>query len=128
MSVNGSEEIPQELFAGGGEMGALIRSHDWSLSPLGAVEEWSQSLKTAIGLVLGSPYPMLFWWGHQMINLYNDAYIPILGKRHPQALGDSAKHTTWPAIIAGNRTVGVGEVRLLWIPVALYDQQGFFIP
>jgi hypothetical protein len=38
MSVNGSEEIPQEVFAGGGEMGALIRSHDWSLSALGAVE------------------------------------------------------------------------------------------
>ena len=69
MSVNGSEEIPQELFAGGGEMGALIRSHDWSLSALGAVEKWSQSLKTAIGLVLGSPYPMFIWWGHQMINL-----------------------------------------------------------
>jgi len=90
MSVNGSEEIPQELFAGGGEMGALIRSHDWSLSALGAVEEWSQSLKTAIGLVLGSPYPMFIWWGDQMINLYNDAYIPILGQRHPEALGESA--------------------------------------
>jgi PAS domain S-box-containing protein len=90
MSVNGSEEIPQELFAGGGEMAALIRSHDWSHSALGAVEEWSQSLKTAIGLVLGSPYPMFIWWGDQMINLYNDAYIPMLGQRHPQALGESA--------------------------------------
>ncbi|MEG4202869.1 PAS domain S-box protein [Microcoleus sp. Pol7_A1] len=90
MSVNRSEEIPQELFAGGGEMGALIRSHDWSLSPLGAVEKWSQSLKTAMGIVLGSRYPMFIWWGHQMINLYNDAYIPILGKRHPAALGESA--------------------------------------
>ncbi len=90
MSVNGSEEIPQEVFAGGGEMGALIRSHDWSLSALGAVEKWSQSLKTAIGIVLGSPYPMFIWWGHQMINLYNDAYIPMLGQRHPEALGESA--------------------------------------
>ncbi|MEG4628891.1 PAS domain S-box protein [Microcoleus sp. AR_TQ3_B6] len=90
MSVNGSEEIPQELFAGGGEMGALIRSHDWSHSALGAVEKWSESLKTAIGLVLGSPYPMFIWWGNEMINLYNDAYIPILGQRHPQALGESA--------------------------------------
>ena len=90
MSVNGSEEIPQELFAGGGEMGALIRSHDWSLSALGAVEKWSQSLKTAIGLVLGSPHPMFIWWGPQMINLYNDAYIPMLGQRHPEALGESA--------------------------------------
>jgi PAS domain S-box-containing protein len=90
MSVNGSEEIPQEVFAGGGEMGALIRSHDWSHSTLGAVENWSQSLKTAIGLVLSSPYPMFIWWGHQMINLYNDAYIPLLGQRHPEALGESA--------------------------------------
>jgi len=90
MSVNGSEEIPQEAFAGGGEMGALIRSHDWSLSALGAVEKWSQSLKTAIGIVLGSPSPMFIWWGNEMINLYNDAYIPMLGQHHPEALGESA--------------------------------------
>ncbi len=90
MSARGAKEIPQELFAGGTEMGALIRSHDWSLSALGAVETWSQSLKTAIQLILGSRYPMFVWWGHQMINLYNDAYSPILGQRHPAALGQSA--------------------------------------
>ena len=57
MSVNGSEEIPQELFAGGGEMGALIRSHDWSLSALGAVEKWSQSLKPQSGSSWVPPIP-----------------------------------------------------------------------
>src|SRR4028119_1732182 len=97
MGVNGSEKIPQEVFVGGGEMGALIRSRDWSLSALGGVEKWSQSLKTAIGLVLGSPYPMFIWWGDQMINLYNDAYIPILGQRHPEALGESA-FNVWPDV------------------------------
>ncbi|MEG4805537.1 MULTISPECIES: PAS domain S-box protein [unclassified Microcoleus] len=90
MSVKGAGEIPSELFAGGGQMSALIRSRDWSQTPLGAVEKWSQSLKTAIGIVLGSRYPMFVWWGHQMINLYNDAYIPVLGQRHPEALGESA--------------------------------------
>ncbi|NQE33029.1 Sensor histidine kinase TmoS [Microcoleus sp. IPMA8] len=78
-------------------MAMLMRSHDWSLSALGAVETWSQSLKTAIRIVLGSRYPMFVWWGQEMINFYNDAYIPILGKRHPQALGQPASRV-WAEI------------------------------
>lgn len=130
MSVNRSEEIPQELFAGGGEMGALIRSHDWSLSPLGAVEKWSQSLKTAIGIVLGSRYPMFIWWGHQMINLYNDAYIPILGKRHPAALGESA-FNLWADVweVVGSQAEAVlNEGKSSWNKEALpivVDRNGY---
>lgn len=71
------------LFAGGGEMGALMRSHDWSQSSLGSVENWPQSLKTSIRIILGSRYPMFIWWGQDLINFHNDAYTPILGKRHP---------------------------------------------
>jgi signal transduction histidine kinase len=78
------------VFAGGGEMGALMRRKDWSQSSLGSVETWPQSLKTALRIILGSRYPMFIWWGHQFINFYNDAYIPILGQRHPAALGQSA--------------------------------------
>jgi len=79
------------IFAGGGEMGALMRSHDWSQTPLGPVETWPQSLKAGIRIILGSRYPMFIWWGNDLINVYNDAYIPILGKRHPAALGESAR-------------------------------------
>lgn len=85
-----SNSLTQAIFAGGGEMGALMRSHDWSQSALGPVETWPQSLKTGIRIILGSRYPMFIWWGQDLINFYNDAYIPVLGKRHPKALGESA--------------------------------------
>jgi PAS domain S-box-containing protein len=83
-------QLVEQIFAGNSEMAMLMRSHDWSLSALGAVETWPQSLKTAIRIILGSRYPMFVWWGQQMTNFYNDAYIPVLGKRHPQALGQPA--------------------------------------
>jgi PAS domain S-box-containing protein len=77
------------LFAGPGEMRALCRAFDWSSTPLGPVETWSQSLRTTAGLLLGSRNPMFLWWGPELIQLYNDAYRPSFGVsgRHPQALG-----------------------------------------
>src|SRR5688500_1523330 len=75
---------------GGGEMGARVRSFDWSATALGPANEWSQSLKTAVRLLLDSRYPMFLWWGSDLINIYNDAYVPILGARHPEALGAPA--------------------------------------
>ncbi|WP_445248953.1 ATP-binding protein [Microcoleus sp. OTE_8_concoct_300] len=90
-------QLVEQIFAGNSEMAMLMRSHDWSLSALGAVETWPQSLKTAIRIVLGSRYPMFVWWGQQMTKFYNDAYIPVLGKRHPQALGQPASRV-WAEI------------------------------
>lgn len=77
------------FLAGGGEMGALIRATDWSRTPLGPVEAWPQSLRTAIGIMLSSRYAMFVWWGPELTNLYNDAYRPFLGAKHPQSLGES---------------------------------------
>jgi PAS domain S-box-containing protein len=54
------------------------------------MERWPQSLKTAVQILLGSRYPMFVWWGQEFIQLYNDAYAPMLGTRHPQALGQPA--------------------------------------
>lgn len=87
----------EEILAGGGEMGQLMRSHDWSTTAVGEVETWSQSLKTAIRIILGSRYPMFVWWGQSMTKFYNDAYIPVLGQRHPQALGQPASQV-WAKI------------------------------
>ncbi len=80
-----------------GGMGALIRSRDWSITPLGAIEGWPQSLKTVLFLLLNSRYPMFVWWGPELTNFYNDAYIPVLGARHPQALGEPASRV-WSEI------------------------------
>ncbi|MEG4959734.1 MULTISPECIES: ATP-binding protein [unclassified Microcoleus] len=90
-------QLVEQIFAGNSEMAMLMRSHDWSLSALGAVETWPQSLKTGIRIILGSRYPMFVWWGQQMTKFYNDAYIPMLGKRHPQALGQPASRV-WAEI------------------------------
>ncbi|MET0404832.1 MAG: ATP-binding protein [Cystobacter sp.] len=71
----------------GGEMVARIRAFDWTRTPLGPPEHWPQSLKTAVSICLQSRFPMSVRWGEEFIALYNDAYIPILGQKHPGALG-----------------------------------------
>ncbi len=76
---------------GGGEMGDRIRRMDWSRTSLGAIECWPHSLRTAVGICLNCKFPMFVWWGPDLINIYNDAYAPILGKRHPNALGMPAQ-------------------------------------
>ena len=72
---------------GGGIMGALTRSKDWSQTPVGAPQTWPQSLKTAVSILLNSKFPMFVWWGPQLLTFYNDAYMVIAGEKHPQALG-----------------------------------------
>src|SRR4051794_22922173 len=91
------------LLAGarGGEMAARVREMDWSRTPLGPIEQWPQSLRVAVGICLNSRFPMFVWWGPELINIYNDAYAPVLGKRHPAALGRPAREIwadIWPVI------------------------------
>ena len=82
---------------GGGKVGDLIRSHDWSASPLGPLERWPQPLKTVVELLLQSRFPMFVAWGDELGFLYNDAYAEILGAKHPRALG-SRFHDIWAEI------------------------------
>ena len=60
-----------EFLTGGGTIGALMRRHDWSASPLGAPETWPQSLRSVVGLLLGSKFPMFVAWGAELGFLYN---------------------------------------------------------
>ena len=71
-------------------MQEAVQSFDWASTPLGPMLEWPPSLRVAVGICLNSRFPMFVWWGPELINIYNDAYIPVLGKRHGDALG-------WPA-------------------------------
>jgi PAS domain S-box-containing protein len=68
-------------------MAERIWSFDWSTTPLGPIEAWSPALYTTVGLMVSNRFPMLLWWGPDYISLYNDAYVPILGLKHPRALG-----------------------------------------
>ena len=74
-------------------MGERIRSFEWSTTPLGPVEQWPQSLLTLVAVSLRSRFPIVIWWGrHHYTMLYNDAYIPFLGKtKHPGWLGRSGR-------------------------------------
>ena len=88
---------PQWL-AGSAFLGRLIREHDWSKTSLGPIEEWAQSLKTSVNLILNSQHPMWIGWGPEMTFLYNDAYIQVLSlSKHPWALGKPAKEV-WAEI------------------------------
>ena len=74
--------------AGGGEMGALMRGHDWHATPMGAPDTWPSTLKTMVRVLLSSNHPMFIWWGDDLIQFYNDAYSRTMGpERHPSALG-----------------------------------------
>jgi PAS domain S-box-containing protein len=84
-----------------GETAALLQKHDWTQTPLGPREQWPQSLKLAVGICQNSRFPMFVWWGPELINIYNDAYVPILGKRHPAAFGRPARASweeIWPVV------------------------------
>ena len=68
-------------------MGALMRSHDWSKTPLGPVGSWPQSLRTSVSTCLNSRFAIVIWWGPDLVMLYNDAYRDIIASKHPAALG-----------------------------------------
>ena len=81
-----------DFLAGGGEMGALTRAHDWSATPLGIPETWPQSLRTSVRILLNTNHPMFIWWGPELIQFYNDAYRQTMGpERHPGALGQRGR-------------------------------------
>ncbi|ARK13115.1 ATP-binding protein [Fibrella sp. ES10-3-2-2] len=82
-------ESSEQFLAGGGEMGQLIRSMDWSTTPLGPIASWPQSLRTSVSLCLSSTFPILIAWGPETIQLYNDSYRPICGAKHPESMGQN---------------------------------------
>jgi PAS domain S-box-containing protein len=97
--ADGNSNIPHFL-SGPGEMTRLIREYDWSNTSVGPMDKWPQSLKTTLNTVLKSKFPMLLWWGEDLIQFYNDTYRIMLGDngKHPAALGQKGKEgwaETW---------------------------------
>ncbi len=88
---------PLHSLQGGGEMGQRTREYDWSTTVIGSFDNWSQSLRTTVGIILRSDFPMFLWWGDNLIQFYNDAYRRSLGEngKHPRALGQKGKDC-WP--------------------------------
>jgi serine phosphatase RsbU (regulator of sigma subunit) len=77
----------------------MVLEHDWAATALGAEEHWSPTLRTAVATCLNSRFPMLLMWGPELVMIYNDGYAPILGRRHPDALGGRVPEV-WPDVWA----------------------------
>ena len=88
---------------GGGEMGARMRAMDWSSTAVGPVESWPQSLRSTLSLLLPSRAQEVLFWGPEFVVFYNDAYRPVFGAKHPQALGRPG--TSSFTVIFGSRTL-----------------------
>ena len=68
-------------------MADLIRAHNWGATPLGRIEDWSEGLLCSVNLMLACAFPSLVFWGDELVQFYNDAFIPLLAERHPSGLG-----------------------------------------
>src|SRR6185312_14658113 len=116
------ENTDYYFLQGGGEMGELIRSIDWSQTSLGPVDTWPQSLRLSTSIMLSTPFPMYIAWGKEYTQLYNDGYRPILGKtKHPQAMGISTRQTFAEIYhIVGPMFDDVMTGKAIWAPDFMY--------
>src|ERR1700753_3463713 len=87
-----------------GEMADRVRAFDWTTTPLGPISSWPQSLKTAVGIVLLSPVPIVMLWGEDGIMIYNDGYSVFAGDRHPSLLGSKVREG-WPEVADFNDNI-----------------------
>ncbi len=93
-------------------MSELVKAKDWSETALGPRSGWSDSLRLAVDLVMASAFPMALRWGPDFVLIYNDAYRPILGDKHPRAFGRSAREAwaeVWPRLEPGHLAILNGD-------------------
>ena len=132
MTERVSTEQPNLAFLqGGGEMGARMRDLDWSQTPLGAVTRWPQSLRSTVSMLLPSKAQIILFWGPQFCVLYNDAYRPVFGAKHPSALGLPGREAwseIWDSVLhellAG--VVRTGEA--FWAKDLLFEVERYGFP
>ena len=90
MSASSDGALPERLrtaFERGGEMGRRMLETDWSGTPLGPPHEWPDELQHRVATMLASRAQIVMFWGPDYCALYNDAYIPTMGSKHPGYLG-----------------------------------------
>jgi len=117
-----------EFLAGGGEMGVAIRAFNWTATSLGPPESWPRTLRTCLRIMLASRQPMWVWWGPELINFYNDAYLPIIGGKHPAALGQPARMVwseVWPQIEERIQAAMAGEASYSEAEMLIMQRHGY---
>src|SRR4029079_3738028 len=118
-----------DWLAGSGEMAERVRALDWARTPLGPIAAWPQSLRSALSICLGSRFPIVIYWGPDLVVLYNDAYAEILGKKHPAALGRPCRDV-WSDIwdVIGpmlDRVLAVGDATWSEDQLLLLERRGY---
>jgi PAS domain S-box-containing protein len=117
-----------EFLAGGGEMGKLIGTMDWSKTPLGPIESWPQSLRTTVSLCLASNFPISLAWGPRHTQIYNDGYWPICGAKHPHSTGQDFSEcwaSAWPVIGEAFERALAGQTSYLENQRMFLDRNGY---
>ena len=117
-----------EWLIDGGEMGQLMRSMDWSKTPLGAIDSWPQSLRTTVGLCLSSSLPIALTWGKKHVQIYNDGYAAICGGKHPHSMGQEFREcwaSAWPEIGEFFDRALLGESSYIQNQRTFLDRYGF---
>ncbi|MGA2099120.1 MAG: ATP-binding protein [Candidatus Acidiferrum sp.] len=120
--------LAEDWLVGGGEMGKLIRSKDWSRTPLGPIERWPQSLRTSVSLCVASNFPIALIWGPEFVQIYNDGYWRICGGKHPQSMGQNFKEcweTAWPEVGEAFEKASEGETCYRENERMFLDRNGF---
>jgi PAS domain S-box-containing protein len=129
--MESSDELtasPLAFLLGGGEMGSLIRSMDWSETSLGPVAGWPQSLRTTISICLASDLPICVIWGLGLVQLYNDAYRVICGDKHPRSMGQvfsDCWKEAWPVIGDAHDSALVGDTAFLESQQIFLERGGY---
>jgi PAS domain S-box-containing protein len=93
--------MSRQRISGHSVVADLVRETDWSSTPLGAIESWSETLCCSVNLILNSPVPMQMFWGTELTAIYNDALLPYLAGKHPSCLGKPAREIweeSWEAV------------------------------
>src|SRR2546426_5741315 len=119
---------PEDWLIGGGEMGKLVRSMNWTETPLGPISFWPQSLRTTVSLGLASNFPISLVWGPKHIQIYNDGYWPICGAKHPLSMGQDFSEcwaSAWPVIGEAFEQALAGETSYLENQRMFLDRHGY---
>ncbi len=121
-------DLPLSFLAGGGEMAKAIVAKDWSVTPLGPLEGWPQSLRTTVSLCLASNFPISIAWGDDRVQIYNDGYWPICGGKHPHSMGQDFKEcwfSAWPEIGEAFERAQAGEATYIEDQRMFLDRNGY---
>ena len=81
----------RELFQGEGRIRAAFRSRNWSTTSIGDESTWPPALRSSLLHILWSAFPNMVLWGPDLVQLYNEPYLDLVGDQRAGGLGVPAR-------------------------------------